>query len=68
MSKATRKISALDFKYFPLAFHRSADLKDIAQLAVFVHRVMPNFKIIEEFAQIITMKDISIGQDISRAL
>ena len=53
-----------DFKYFSIAVDESTDAKDTAQLAVFVCGVNDNFEILEEFLQLMPLKDTTTGQDI----
>ncbi|GFY52265.1 general transcription factor II-I repeat domain-containing protein 2 [Trichonephila inaurata madagascariensis] len=45
-----------DFKYFSLAFHKSRDRSDTAQL-VFVREVNKSFQVTEEMLNLITLKD-----------
>ena len=43
-------------------------MKDTCQLAVFVRGVTPTFDIVEEFVQLIPMKDTSTGADIMQSI
>lgn len=53
-----------NLQYFCIAIDESTDIKDMAQLAVFVRGVTPSFEIVEEFVQLIPMKDTCTGADI----
>ena len=57
-----------DFKYFSIAVDESTDAKDTAQLAVFVRGVNDNFDILEEFLQLMPLKDTTTGKDILDAV
>ena len=56
-----------DFKYFSLAFDESTDANDTAQLAIFIRGITDNFGVIEEFAELISMKGTTRGEDIAQA-
>ena len=60
--------TCVEFGYFSVAFVESTDLKDTAQLAVFVRSVMPNLDIVEEFVQLMAVNDTTTGKDIFIAL
>ena len=57
-----------DFNYFFLAFDESTDASDTAQLAIFIRGITDNFDVIEEFAELIPMKDTTRGEDIAQAI
>ena len=47
-------------EYYSIAIDESTDMTDTCQLAVFVRGITPRFDIVEEFAQLIPMKDTSL--------
>ena len=55
--RGSSKDTCVGFDYFSVALDESTDLKDTAQLAVFIRGVMPNLDIIEEFVQLLAMND-----------
>jgi len=55
-------------EYFSIALDESTDLRDTAQLAVFVRGVTSTVDVVEEFFQIIPMRGTCTGQDIFEAL
>ncbi|KAJ8031811.1 General transcription factor II-I repeat domain-containing protein 2B [Holothuria leucospilota] len=54
-------------EYFSLALDESTDTTDTAQLAIFVRGVSPDFKITEDLARMVAMKDTTTGEDIFQA-
>jgi len=56
------------FKVFSLAINESTDIRDIAQLAVFIRGCDANLNISEELLEIIFMHDTTTGADIFDAL
>ena len=57
-----------NLEYYSIAIDETTDMKDTCQLAVFVRGVTPTFDIIEEFVQLIPMKDTSTGADILQSI
>ena len=55
-------------RFFSIAIDESKDTTDIAQLAVFVRGIKENFHVLEEFVELIPMKNTSTGADILNAL
>lgn len=52
---------------FSLALDESTDVRDIPQLAVFIHFVSANFCIKEEFLDLVALKESTRGIDIKNA-
>ena len=55
-------------QFFSIAIDESTDMTDTAQLAVFVHEIKENFHILEEFMELISMKNTTTEADILKAL
>ena len=55
-------------QFFSIAIHESTDTTDTSQLAVFVRGIKENFHILEEFVELIPMKNTTTGADILKAL
>ena len=55
-------------QFFSIAIDESTDTTDTAQLAVFVRGIKENFHILEEFVELIPMKNTTTGADILKAL
>ena len=55
-------------RFFSIAIDESTDTTDTAQLAVFVRGIKKNFHILEEFVELIPMKNTAAGADILKAL
>ena len=55
-------------QFFSIAIDESTDTTDTAQLAVFVRGIKENFHILEEFMELIPMKNTITGADILKAL
>ena len=66
--KLQLKKKCTDFDYFSLAFDESTDACDTAQLAIFIRGITGNFDVIEEFAELISMKGTTRGDDIAQAI
>ena len=66
--KLQLKNKCTDFDYFSLAFDKSTDACDTAQLAIFIRGITGNFDVIEEFAELIPMKGTTRGEDIAQAI
>ena len=62
--RGSLKDTCVRFDYFSVAFDESTDLKDTAQLAVFIRGVLPNLDIVEQFLQLVAIKDTTAGKDI----
>ena len=54
--------------FFSIAIDESTDTTDTAQLAVFVRGIKKNFHILEEFLEMISMKNTTTGADILKPL
>ncbi|KAF0746212.1 Uncharacterized protein FWK35_00031889 [Aphis craccivora] len=57
-----------DFKYFSIAFDKSTDISDTAQLVIFVRGVNELFQITEEMLKLISLKGTTKGEDIFHAV
>jgi len=55
-------------QFFSLALDENTDTTDTAQLAVFIHGIKENFHILEEFVELIPMKNTTTEADILKAL
>ena len=60
--------TCVGFDYFSVALDESTDLKDTAQLAIFIRGVISYLDIVEEFVQLMAMNDTTTGKDIFIAL
>ena len=66
--KLQLKNKCTDFDYFFLAFDKSTDACNTAQLVIFIRGITGNFDGIEEFAKLIPMKGTTRGEDIAQAI
>ena len=57
-----------EFKYFSVAVDESSDAKDTAQLSIFIRGIKDNFEIMEEFVQLMPLRDTTKGRDIFEAV
>ena len=55
-------------QFFSIAIDQNTDTTDTAQLAVFVHGIKENFHVLEEFVELIPMKNTTTRADILKAL
>ncbi|XP_067407567.1 general transcription factor II-I repeat domain-containing protein 2A-like [Emydura macquarii macquarii] len=58
------KDRVMSFITFSIAVDDSTDVTDVAQLAIFIHGVDKNMSIIEEFVELVPMKDTTTGDNI----
>ena len=66
--KRSLKDRCRNFEFVSIALDESVDVKDIAQLAVFVRGSNSEFEILEEFARLHPLKGTSTGEDIFEAV
>ena len=65
-SSMSTKFKTLDV--FSIVLEESCDIKDTAQLVIFVRGVTQDLKIVEELLHLIPMKESTTGQDVLNAL
>ena len=58
------KNRAVSFDYFSLALDESCDVRDTAQLLIFIRGISTDFKITEELAAMQSMKGTTTGSDL----
>lgn len=66
--KATLRENASRFVFFSLCADESTDVKNTAQLAIFVRGIDANFRITEDLAGLVAMKGTTTGKDIMEAV
>ena len=66
--KASQEDCFKKLQFFSIAIDESTDATDTAQLAVFVRGVSEDFTVLEEFVQLIPMKNTTTGADILKEL
>ena len=57
-----------NLEYYCIAIDESTDMANIAQLALFLKGITATFDIVEEFVQLIPMKDINNGADVFKSV
>ena len=66
--KLSLKELTRQFEFFAIALDESTDLKDTAQVAVFMRGINADFNITEEFASLVPLKDTTTGLNIFNAV
>ena len=62
--RGSLKDTCVGLDYFSVALVERTDIKDTAQLVVFIRGVMPNLNIVEKFVQLMAMNDTTTEKDI----
>ena len=65
-SSMLTKFISLDI--FSITLDESCDIKDTVQVAIFVHGIMHDIKVVEDFLSLIPMKVMTTGKDVLHAL
>ena len=65
---STLNMVSKGFVYFSLALDETTDIKDTAQLAIFIRGVDSEMNITEEFLDVISLKDTTTGKNIKEAV
>lgn len=66
--KTTLRERVSIFKFYSLAMDESTDVKNTAQLAIFIRGIDCNFQITEEMAALVPMKGTTTGKDLMEAV
>ena len=66
--KLSLKELTRQFEFFAIALDESTDLKDTAQVAVFIRGINAHFDITEEFASLVPLRDTTTGLNIFNAV